>query len=380
MPESMKYLIDAGAAAGLFVALLIVFAVDWFISGPQKNTLENVSVKDSKSAMKKLKLAVVKTKDYVDPLTRKKEKYDDMGKLLAKLGDGYQFDEIDTPDLARLHEANTLKEYNVVFLTCNDAIHDNVIADPIRQYVADGGILYASDLRYTALAKAFPHLVDKQLIDEGAKQKLDAEIVDEALREAMGTDSIRLDFNLDQWRPAAFQGADVLMKGSYRPLNGGAMRSAPLMVRFPFGRNNGNVIFTSFHNEGQNSDLEVKLLRYLVFSLVTDSIDAELNSSMAKEGFDSKGANLLSTPKEMTVKEYQNDRVCTLRFALGFRGEGYKLRFKIESPSGKVFSHVCEGTTTLEVPDAEKGKWKYTVERMTAPDNLAFRMIVREKR
>jgi len=381
MSEPLKYLIDAAAAVGLFFALLIVFAVDWFISGPRANTLMNVEVRPASSQSKKLKLAVVKTKEFMNPLTQRKEKYDEMGNLLRQLGEGYPFDDLEVMDVVQLHQANKLKEYDVVFLTCNLPEHDDILRDPIQNYVEGGGILYASDLRYTAIAKAFPHLVNSQTADAGVVQKVNADIVDPALREALGTNSIRLEFNLDQWRTAAFSGAgvDVLMKGPFRPIKG-EMRTAPLMVRFPFGNNNGKVIFTSFHNGAQNKGLEEKLLQHLVFSLVTESIEAELNASSAKEGFESRGSNLLSTQEKKTVREYQNERVCTLRFALGYRGEGYKLRFTIKSPSGKVFSHVCEGTTTLEVTEAEKGKWKYSVENINAPDNLAFRMIVVEKR
>jgi len=382
MSEPLKYLIDAAAAVGLFFALLIVFAVDWLTSGTRANTLTNVEVRPASTQTKKLKLAVVKTHEGMNQLTQRREKWDDMGKLLRKLGEGYPFDDLDVLDVVKLHETNKLKEYDVVFLTCNQPNHDDLLRDPIQKYVEGGGILYASDWRYTAIAKAFPELVNKQTADAGVAQKVNADIVDPALREALKENSIRLDFNLDQWRTAAFSGpgVEVLMKGAYRPVRG-EMRTAPLMVRFPFGNNNGKVIFTSFHNESQNSDLEVKLLQYLVFSLVTESIEAELNASSAKEGFESRGSNLLSTQaKKDEPRIYDNPRVCTLRFALGYRGERYKLRFTIESPSGKIFSHVCEGTTTLEVTEAEKGKWKYSVENINAPDNLAFRMIVVEKR
>ena len=48
MPEALKYVIDAVVAAALFVALLLVFAVDWFFfsttSAPPENTLTHVKV------------------------------------------------------------------------------------------------------------------------------------------------------------------------------------------------------------------------------------------------------------------------------------------------------------------------------------------------
>src|SRR5207249_4246662 len=121
--------------------------------------------------------------------------------------------------------------------------------------------------------------------------------------------------------------------------------------------NKGTVIFTSFHNEAQNSRIEEQLLQYLVFSLVTAGIDAELSSSLDKGGFTPQGSNLLSTPArgKTPPKTYENKHVCDLRFGLGFRNEGYKLRFNIVSPSGKQFTQDCAGTTILEVAGAERG-------------------------
>ena len=64
MPEALKYLIDAGAAAALFLALLLVFVVDWAFfskSGPGKDTLTVKVSGGEKGVQKKLKLAVTPT-------------------------------------------------------------------------------------------------------------------------------------------------------------------------------------------------------------------------------------------------------------------------------------------------------------------------------
>jgi hypothetical protein len=380
MPEILKYVLDAAVAAALFFALLIVFAVDWFMSGPSKNTLENVTVNKAASQAKKLKLAVVKTREVQDSFG-KIQKWDDMGKLLNKLGEGYRHDLISVDEFILKHEQNRLKDYDVIFLTCNLEDQDAQLRDPIQQYVGNGGILYASDWRYTAVATAFPDLAVPAMMHDGAAQKLEADIVDKALQDALGTKKIPLDFNLAEWKPAAFggPGVEVLIKGTFKKLKGNEKMTAPLMVRFQF--NKGTVIFTSFHNEAQNSDIEEKLLQYLVFSLVTAGADAELTSNLDKEGFRPQGSNLLSTPPKGKVsKTYINGQVCTLRFGLGFRNEGVKLRFNIKSPRGKQFTQDCEGTTILEVANAEAGEWTYTVEALDAYANFAFRTSVGEKR
>jgi len=384
MPEALKYVIDAVVGAALFMALMIVFAVDWFTTGPPRNTLENVKVikDENKRGAKKLKLAVVKTREIPDPFVKGKfQKWDDMSKLLKGLGEGYRFDEITEDELIRKHEDNKLSEYDVVFLTCNvNADVDKLIA-PLRNYVANGGILYASDWRYEAVATAFKDMQQGNLIADGMGQQIEADIVDPELRRALGISKIPLNFNLGDWKAAALGGpsVQVLIKGTYEKMNGQGTATAPLMVKFPF--NKGTVIFTSFHNEAQNSDIEKKLLNYLVFSLVTAGIDAELNSSLDREGFKPQGSNLLSTPPKGSIKkEYDNKHVCDLRFGLGFRNEGYKLRFNIKSPSGKQFTQDCAGTTILEVSSAERGTWTYTVEALDAYANFAFRTTVGEKK
>jgi hypothetical protein len=383
MPEALKYVIDAVVGAALFMALMIVFAVDWFIFGPARNTLENVKVikDENQRNAKKLKLAVTKTAEDVDPKTQKTKKWDDMGKLLSKLGDGYRYDELSVDELIRKHEEKRLGEYDVIFLTCHRNTDADVLKEPLQAYVADGGILYASDWRYEAVAKAFPDTAVPNLIGDGMAQQIEADIVDPNLRQALGTKKIPLKFDLGDWKAAAFGGPSVkiLLKGTYKKMRGDEQATAPLMVKFPF--NKGTVIFTSFHNEAQNSRIEEQLLQYLVFSLVTAGIDAELNSSLDKEGFKPQGSNLLSTPPRGSIKkEYDNKHVCDLRFGLGFRNEGYKLRFNIKSPSGKQFTHDCKGTTVLEVSGAESGKWTYTVEALDAYANFAFRTTVGEKK
>jgi hypothetical protein len=384
MPEAFRYVIDVIVGVALFVALMIVFAVDWFISGPPRNTLENVKVikDENQRGAKKLKLAVVKTREIPDPFAKGKfQKWDDMGKLLKGLGEGYRFDELTEDELIRKHEDNKLSEYDVVFLTCNVNADVDKLVEPLRNYVANGGILYASDWRYEAVAKAFKDMQQENLIADGMAQQIEADIVDPELRRALGISKIPLNFNLGDWKAAAFGGpsVQVLIKGTYEKMNGQGTATAPLMVKFPF--NKGTVIFTSFHNEAQNSRIEEQLLQYLVFSLVTAGIDAELNSSLDREGFKPQGSNLLSTPPKGSIKkEYDNKHVCDLRFGLGFRNEGYKLRFNIKSPSGKQFTQDCAGTTILEVSSAEQGTWTYTVEALDAYANFAFRTTVGEKK
>jgi hypothetical protein len=386
MPEALKYVIDAVVAGALFFALLLVFAVDWFFfstsTGLAENTLRNVKVigGDKRQAdMKKLKLAVTPSGEFNDGFM-KKEKWDDMGKLLDELGEGYRHDNVTTEDLIARHQEKRLNDYDVIFLTCSPARDADKLEDPLRSYVAKGGILYASDYRYATVAKAFPEMVVENLRGDGAEQKLDADVVDPALREIIGN-KIPLKFDLPEWKTAAFGGprCEILLQGKYVRYKSNQTAVAPLMVKFPFDK--GKVIFTSFHNEKQNSRVEKQLLQYLVFSLVTAGVDAEVNTSLDKEGFKPQRSNLLSTPRNQALsKEYVNQFDGTLRFVLGFRNEGAKMRFNIKSPTGEQFTKDCESTAILEVANAARGTWTYTVTALETYENFPFTMTVAEKK
>ena len=380
MPDALKYVIDAIAATALFLALLVVFVVDWaFFSkaGPGANTLNVTVTGGGKGEQKKLKLAVTKTGQFADGA-----KWDDMGKLLTEMGQRYSgFDKLSHEELLRRDKAKTLNEYDVIFLTCSPAIEEEELKKPLRTYVENGGILYASDYRYDAVATAFPEMVLEKAQGEGTNQTLKAEVVDKGLREVLGPE-IELKFDLPQWKTAAFGGnarVETLLKGKYIKDKSKETATAPLMVKFRVEK--GTVIFTSFHNEKQNSRTEKQLLQYLVFSLETAGIEAEIESSNEKDKFTPQRSNLMSNAEAPSIKkDYENKQECTLRFTLGFRGDGAKLQFNIKSPDGKQFTKDCESTVGFEVPNAPKGTWTYTVTADSAYTNVPFRVTVSEKK
>jgi hypothetical protein len=384
-----KLLIDAVGGAALAFLLLVVLVVDRLMTPTEKvapNTLDvRVITDDGKQApaqQRKLRLAVL-TDPVPDTLNNRQVVWDDMGNLLNQLGAGYQHDALKTNDL--LVDPNRLDNYDVLFFTC--APGGNELRDPLVNFVGRGGILYASDWRYDAVANAFPDVVDKRVRGDGVKGKVTADVVDLGLREIIGP-RINLNFDLPEWKTAAFGGSrvTVLMQGNYQRIREkgdgvGAPATAPLLVKFGAGR--GQVIFTSFHNEKQTSATEKKLLQYLVFSMVTANVDAQLQSHMTEGGFAPQRSNLLSTPKNnpSVVKPFQNSKVGPLRIALGFRNEGARLKLHLRSPDGKDFS--CEGTSTmvLEVQNAAVGEWTCTMTALQLPyENFPFLLTVGEKK
>jgi hypothetical protein len=246
--------------------------------------------------------------------------------------------------------------------------------------------------------RAFPEAANHLVASDGAVQTVEAQVLDRTLQDALGKKTISLFFNQPGWKTAAFGGprVEILLKGRYMPVgNKERETTAPLMVRFRHKK--GTVIFTSFHNEAQNSDDEKKLLQYLVFSLELETVETEVESVFEIEKEGKKIQNPTKTPdlnQEFKVQRstllnnadnpsftstYDNQRVCTLRFTLAFRADA-KLTFKIKSPDGKEFANDVHSTTSFDVPDAAKGTWTYTVIADPSNASFPFNVSVREKK
>jgi len=153
-------------------------------------------------------------------------------------------------------------------------------------------------------------------------------------------------------------------------------------VRFPY--KDGTVIFTSFHNEKNNSEAEKKLLRYLVFTTVTSGETERITKTMVQGGFRPRGGGLFSAAKEnpAVTQTYRCTEERPLKFVLGFQGEGAKLRLTVTRPDGKKYDEK-EGTSTLtiDVPSPVTGDWKYTITALELPnENFPYTVTVGQKK
>jgi hypothetical protein len=379
--------VDVALAVALVAALAIVFWIDG--TGNTDGGLRPVDPVDAPKAPL-LRLAV----------TPEQAEYDDMGRLLTTLGDGYQFTRFPFDDLLN---AERVGEFDVIFITCsgypatwlleatgdvrrdmqlfrnNDAVFLKA-KDVLREYVKNGGTLYASDLHHGLVSICFPEFFDGVGLMPGAPQKLKAQVVDERLRELIGPE-IELEFDQEQWFPADFLGEDVTvyLKGNYETTLG-QRQEAALLVKFPFG--SGTVIFTSFHNEVQNSQAEIKLLKYLVFSAVTANVDSEVTRTMQAGGFSPRKKSLLdvSAEEDAVSAVYQNASVADLQFVLGFQDQGARLKLSVIGPNGEAFEKEGSSTLTIDVSDAAPGAWTYTITALEVPsENFPFTITVGEK-
>jgi hypothetical protein len=411
MSDPVRVIMDSLVAVFLAMALLIVYGIDRSGRGKNdpggevRNDLKvNVVDESSRKAetAKKLRLVVCKTFIGKHPQTFQPLPWDDMGKLLTELGKGYDhFSLVETRDLLN---PNTLEGADILFLTCHPKDPAIDLSETLRKFVARGGTLYASDWRFDDLATAFPDFVNRAQQGEGVdtppNNPLTADVLDAGLQAALAEDrnspdpiksgkKLHLRFDLNRWKTAAFGGprVTIMVHSQYKKMmhpkdSFGVQAEAPLLVKFTFEK--GTVIFTSFHNEKQTSEVEKKLLQYLVFSLVTAKTDAEVANTINQGGFEAQPSNLLSAPtgKKSFERTYTSKKAGPLRFALAFRNEeGVRLALTIQSPEGKKFKWEGTSTVVLEVPDAPAGEWRYTVTAVETPyENFPFTVTIGEKK
>ncbi len=209
------------------------------------------------------------------------------------------------------------------------------------------------------------------------KQAVVAEIEESGLKELLG-DTLKLSFADNAWVPAEFNGQDVnvLMRGDYTTVDG-VQHTAPLLVKFREGA--GTIIFTSFHNEAQNSEKELDLLRYLVFTAVTAQQDAVALETMLSAGFSpvkqSQNAHRAGHPTVTRVYDSPGDG--PLRFGLTVGGAGAKLRFTLVAPTGAKYENEIESTILVQATGAPAGKWTYTVEALKVPyENFPYNVSI----
>jgi hypothetical protein len=291
---------------------------------------------------------------------------DDMGRLLRTLGEGFHYTDLSNNDL---RSPARLRQFDVLFVTCSwDENWGEGTLKAVRAFVARGGTLYASDMRYNLVAAAFPEYAGTtEAGSAGIAQTVEAEVTDPDLRRHLGRARLPLHFDMDAWQPATFEPTRTLsfVEGTYRATNG-TVRRAPLLVRFRHEA--GVVVFTSFHNAKQNGALEKKLLEYLVLSLVNARSETTARELMLGAGFSTLDMqNLRLAPRQTTPPRAYRHAGGGLQVAVGFHDLGARLRLTLTAPDGRKIEHEEAGTFLVEVPAAAAGAWRFQVTAASVP-------------
>ena len=163
----------------------------------------------------------------------------------------------------------------------NEAVVKQVAAN-LHNFVGKGKTLYASDLHFNQVAESFP------------------EHVTSPTPTAAPCKPSRRKWSMPDWRSP---GREISFSSTRKARTrrrfeakaspctcaarletvSGQRKTAPLLVKFP--HKDGTVIFTSFHNEKQNNQTALKLLRYLVFAAMTADVESQVTRTMVQGGF-----------------------------------------------------------------------------------------------
>jgi len=290
--------------------------------------------------------------------------HDDVARLLTELGQGQRCTNIPKTNLQSME---ILKLYDVVFLTCAELyVQDFQATGFLRKYVELGGTLYASDLQFDRIVRAFPEVQAKQVALPGVQQNVEAVVTDQGMQTYLGHKTIPLSFDAPDWRTASFDSAKVTvcLKGVYRNTLGKA-DVAPLLVKFRHGQ--GTVIFTSFHHSRNETPIVRKMLEYLAIAPLNARSEARIHALMRQSDFTPDDLRPLLLQAGEPAKSSYEHTGGGLQIALGFEHVGAKVKLTLHAPNGQTIEHEDQGLYLIEIPNAASGTWQYTIAPIALP-------------
>ncbi len=184
-----------------------------------------------------------------------------------------------------------LFEYDIVFLNCGlgdlgftarfFGANQPIIGQNLRDFVQQGGSVYASDWAYHVVEKTWPDFVEFRADDATAQaakvgfapQDINATIVDASMSLALGQTTMELHYPLSAWvvmedvapSTVVYIRGDAQLDGNNDGVVDETLSNVPHTIAFRPG--SGRVLFTSFHQEpGINPDMQ-RVLQLLIFEL-----------------------------------------------------------------------------------------------------------------
>ncbi|MBI3180069.1 MAG: carboxypeptidase regulatory-like domain-containing protein, partial [Deltaproteobacteria bacterium] len=192
-----------------------------------------------------------------------------------------------------LDDSVFLNQFDIVFFNCGLADQyvlsaPDTAKDNLRDYVQNGGSIYASDRAYEIVRVVFPGVLDFYGNDtDGTYRAPDGwvgvlnpgvatDVVDSSLAGALGVGSVTIVYDKGRWVPLtntqpgavyAWLQADVAVDTSDPPddVADTTWVDAPTLASTPFG--SGRIVFTTFHNSAQITAEMTAILRFIVFEL-----------------------------------------------------------------------------------------------------------------
>ncbi|MBP7963054.1 MAG: hypothetical protein KA003_13815 [Caldilineaceae bacterium] len=292
--------------------------------------------------------------------------YDDIGAVLQQMD--YKFVNISDE---QLQNRKLLSKYNVVFLNCSGACssYAQTSASGLREYVQNGGSLYASDFAADYIEAAFPKHINFKG-KTGNAGNVQAKVVDVGLREVLGN-QLPLNFDMGSWvqieSVSKTHEVDVYL----------TVNDKPILAVFNYG--DGQVIYTSFHNHAQVSKQEQTLLRFLVLKPLLARAKSAITSLVASKEAGAVEMIGFLTAGESSIKyEFVSRKAGDLIFILNWEGKT-KMVLSVFSPDGSPYQSVEADKPPLQIisPSAATGCWLYQVKALSSADkNVPYVVLV----
>lgn len=222
--------------------------------------------------------------------------YDDFDRVLdAMQVGGYEYVDGTDENVLRdfLKNPTAMAEYDLIFFNGghvedgiiwdkqgNETNSDVVeIHDNIRQYVKDGGSVYASDWSYDVITQIWPGKLDfigaesaPDAAQLGTHQIVNAVVSNYALQDFLELESpyIPVTFDLPVWPPmvTASDSVSVHLTADVEYRDGGItlyQSNSPLLVSFNGG--GGRVVFSSYRMVANDDAEMLKVMKYVMFAL-----------------------------------------------------------------------------------------------------------------
>ena len=319
--------------------------------------------------------------------------YDDMGAILAR--NGLNFDQLQEVDLKNFDK---IKNYDAIYINCTDSIYTEIAspedAKAIRDFVRGGGIVYASDFAASVIEAAFPDRID--FYDSGNSESTDgyyneandaskggagvveAQITDSGLASVLGKKSISIDFNLSGWVviKSVGPGVRVYMKGPvpFMDESQGTEIKEDVPYVASFSEGDGEVIFTSFHNEVQNTADVEKVLDWFATRTRAGKLAQETRKIAIKDKGNKVLQEIVDTASD-SEKSYEFKASGKADFGVVVNFDGENLTITISDPTGSAVRSETVSSTPfiLNKIDASAGTYTFKIKgEKTGSSSLPF--------
>jgi hypothetical protein len=290
--------------------------------------------------------------------------YDDMGAILTQMGFSYTI--VDDVDLASPQE---MRKLDILFINCQGYEPTWEAAKNVREMVDRGGALYVSCYARKWIDLIWPEYMEFH--GNGEKQsELYCRVIDPGLQEFLGVQELWLNYNT-HWHGISKIKIRDGRNAVHEYLRGqrvGWYEEEPLLVSFPYG--DGFVIFTTFHNSAQVSQLENLLLQYLVIKPLMARKAYESNTIILEKKFTptKELVGMLSVGEESRFYQYYLDTPKDLKFVFNWQGKATG-RITVFDPTGRpIFDqNVRTSPHEVDVTKAIPGTWMFKLKIVDAP-------------